>query len=59
MTANWIVSYGKTILADLRPKHSERQILRTVFIEKMAKTFEVSEPSMEYRLTNLGILSKT
>lgn len=56
MPKNLIIKKGKEIVEDYSAESNGKRISASKFVDKMATLFQVSNPAMEYRLKNIGIL---
>lgn len=56
MPKNELIRIGREMLKAYLEKNSVKKMPAKIFILEMANKFEVSNPAMEYRLKNLGIV---
>lgn len=57
MPKTLIIKRGKEIASELLKDSKDSKIPRSEFVAQMSNAFKISNPSMEYRLKNIGILS--
>ncbi len=57
MPESYIDKIGDEVIENYTSAHNVTQIPANDFIDIMASRFKVSNPAMEYRLKNLGIMN--
>ena len=56
MPASLLKKHGNIIISEYKQETGKKGIPVDIFIEKMAKLFNVSKPAMRYRLKNIGAI---